>query len=311
MKRKSFVLVLILSMLLNSCAGKKTKDERLREGDNSGQSTTMTVEDEKRMTAKYMPEMEKQYPKHKSVELQAYVEKIGRKLVTLNKLEGNPYHYTFTAVDVNYVNAFALPAGTIFVTAPLIKMTENESELAGVIGHEIGHVKARHTAERIDAEEKGQTKNILTNIGGGLLGGALGYALGNKLCKKGDTACIAKAAVAGAAVGVGGTLLVQKYAFFANSREDEMEADRIGFRVATGAGYSKDHVGKFYEKLFNMEKASKGSSSGIEKSLADAMSTHPPSEERVKQMNDMSLQLPANSSAIIETQEHAGIKKKI
>ena len=109
-------------------------------------------------------------------------------------------------------------------------------------------------------------------------------------------------------MGAGGGLLVQKFSFLANSREDELEADRIGFKLAVGAGYDKDQVGKFYEKLLAMEKSAGNNSTAL-KSLADAMSTHPPSEERVKQMNEMAAASPAVKGALINTQAFARAKQ--
>jgi len=294
-----FKKLLWVSIFIFMFACATTDKHRHREGDNTGQETDITVADEKKMTAQVLPEMKKQYPPVKDKRLQAYISSNKKKLVRANKLEGNPYHYTFTVVDVEYVNAFALPAGTVFVTAPLIKMTENEAELAGVVGHEIGHVVARHTAERMYKAKKNKTKNMIYAAGGGILGGIAGFGIGKLVCKKGDTKCLAKAAGAGAVLGAGGTLLVQRYKFMANSREDEMEADRIGFRVATKAGYSKEHVGKFYEKLLKMEKKYSGKQNKIMRAVTDAMSTHPPSEERVKQMNEMARNSPAQKKPLI------------
>jgi len=188
------------------------------------------------------------------------------------------------------VNAFALPAGTIMVTAPLMEMADSEAELVGVIGHEVGHVQARHTAERMYQAKRAESKSWMYAVGGGLLGGAVGYGLGKALCKKNDKKCQERALQYGAAAGVGGGLLVQKYAFMANSREDEMEADRIGFRTAVRAGYDKGHVGRFYNKLYAMEQRSKGRGNGLTRALTDALSTHPPSKERVQQMNQMASQ---------------------
>jgi predicted Zn-dependent protease len=212
---------------------------------------------------------------------------------------------------VDYVNAFALPAGTIFVTAPLILMASNEAEMAGVIGHEIGHVTARHTAERINYMEKNKTKNLLYTIGGGILGGASGYGLGKLLCPDGDKECLAKAAGMGAVAGAGGSLLIQKYKFMANSREDEMEADRIGFRVAVNAGYSKADVGKFFEKLLTMEKKHAGKRDVLTKAVADVLSTHPPSEERVQQMKEMAMKLPSQVKPIRNTHEFTQTKDRV
>ena len=125
-----------LPILLASCA---TSRHRQREGDNTGQATSLSVEDEKRMTQQYIPKMRKDYPPLKNDKVQRYIASLGRKIASKNGLEGKPYNYNFSVVDTKMVNAFALPAGTIYVTAPLIEMAETESELAGVIGHEIGH----------------------------------------------------------------------------------------------------------------------------------------------------------------------------
>ncbi|MFH1075712.1 MAG: M48 family metalloprotease [Pseudomonadota bacterium] len=275
----------------------------MREGDNTGQETNITVVDEKKMTEEILPNLKKDYPPAQNPELQAYVDSLGKKLVTASNLERNPYHYTFTVVDVEYVNAFALPAGTIFVTAPLISMAESEAELAGVIGHEVGHVMSRHTAERIDMEQKNQTKNLLITVAGGILGGVVGYGAGKANCPDGDKECLAKAAAIGAAVGAGGALLIQKYRFMANSREDEMEADRIGFRVATKAGYAKDEVGKFYDKLLKMEKERKSRGLPIAKAFEDAFTTHPPSEQRAIQMKEMSQTMPLQEKPMLSSDE--------
>lgn len=298
MGRRAFLAS--MGVLMAACAS--PQKTRYREGDNTGQETSLTVDDEKKMTQEVLPQMRKDYPPLQNADMQNYVRSVGRRVVASNKLEGNPYNYTFTVVDVNYVNAFALPAGTVMVTTPLIAMAETEAELAGVIGHEIGHITARHTAERMDKAKREQSKSWKYALGGGLLGGVLGYGLGRLACPPSDKDCLAKATELGAAAGVGGGLLVQKYGFMANSREDEMEADRIGFRTSLAAGYDKDHVGRFYAKLLEMEQK-RGGNEGIMKSLSDAMSTHPPSKERVAQMNQLAAEAVKNQKAIVTTKE--------
>jgi predicted Zn-dependent protease len=166
------------------------------------------------------------------------------------------------------------------------------------------------------AMEKAQNKTWLYATGGAVLGAALGYGLGRVICATGDTACQTKAALAGAVVGAGGGLLAQKYTFLVNSREDEMEADRLGFKYAVAAGYDKDQVGKFYEKLLANEKKAGKSGSAVTKSLSDAMSTHPPGEERVRQMKELATESPERK-ATTNTPEFnrarqiaAGMRKK-
>jgi predicted Zn-dependent protease len=307
MKKQIMVWVLVSSALIIACA--PTNSSRYREGDNTGQESGMTVNDERRLTEEALPQIKKDYPSARNQELQKYIANLGMKIVRANKLEGNPYHYDFEVVDVEGVNAFALPAGKVFVTAPLIALASNEAELAGVIGHEIGHVTARHAAERMYAMEKDQNKTWLYAAGGGVLGAAAGFGLGTVLCAEGDTACLAKAAMIGGTLGAGGGLLVQKYKFLANSREDELEADRIGFKLAVGAGYDKDQVGKFYEKLLQMEKSAQRGGNPLLKSLADALSTHPPSEERLQQMQEMAMNSPTVNKSTITTPEFSRVKQ--
>jgi beta-barrel assembly-enhancing protease len=303
--RRAFLMA--TPLLLASCAsGPQT---RTREGDNTGQDTDITVADEQRMAREALSEMRKDYPVHEDPELQKYVAGVGNRMIAANGLNANPYQYTFTVVDVPTVNAFALPAGTIFVTAPLLAMAETEAELAGVLGHEVGHVKARHTAERIDAAQKSSKRNILYALGGSVLGGAAGYGLGKLLCRPEDKKCLQTATIAGAAGGAGAGLLIQKYKYMANSREDEMEADRIGFRTSVRAGYDKDHVGTFYAKLLKMEESRNKGGSPMLASFADAMSTHPPSRERVTQMEELALH-QRNSGSVVTTPTFERIRKR-
>lgn len=301
--RRSFLKA--MPLLLAACAS--APKTRYREGDNTGQAVALTVAQEKKMTLEVLPKMKKDYPKLKEPQMQRYISGLGHKIIKANNLQGRPYHYNFSVVDVNYVNAFALPAGTIFVTTPLIAMADSEAELAGVIGHEVGHVKARHSAERMYAAQKASKKSWLYGLGGGLAGAAIGFGIGKLVCPPKDKKCLGKAAAYGGAAGVGGGLLVQKYGFMANSREDEMEADRIGFRTSTKAGYDKNHVGRFYAKLLKMEQERK-KGGGLMASFADALSTHPPSRERVQQMQEMSRQ--ATGKGRISSKGFNNIKQK-
>lgn len=281
--RRSFLKA--MPLLLASCASQNL-NHRYNEGDNTGQRVSLSPSDEKRMAKQVLPSMQKQYPTLRDHEMQRYVSSLGNRIVSANGLHQNPYTYTFEVVETPQINAFALPAGPIFITAPLLAMCDTESELAGVIGHEIGHIKSRHTAERIYREEQTKGKAIAYLLGGGVLGGVLGYGLGKLICAPRDRNCIAKTTQLGAVAGAGGATLISKFGFMAHSREDELEADRVGFKTAVNAGFSKNHVGNFYEKLLEMESAS-GSGRKSANSFADALSTHPPSMQRVSQVQQM------------------------
>ena len=305
MTKKIIILGMGLMMLLVSCA--KTSD-RYREGNNEGQKVALTVEEEKKLTKEALGEMQKEYPAAKNQEIQAYINRLGQKLVNANKLNRNPYTYTFTVVDVQAVNAFAMPAGSVFITAPIIAMADSEAEIAGVLGHEIGHVTARHTAERMYIAKQEQGKTWAFGGVGAALGGAAGYFISKKLCDPKDTACKAKYTLYGAGGGAVGGLMVQKYAFMKNSQEDELESDRVGFRYATVAGYDKTKIGDFYQKLADMEKEAKKGQNAAMTWVSDAMASHPPSNERVKQAHEMQSKAQT-SGGIASTAEFQKMKQ--
>lgn len=291
--RRSFLKV--LPFLLASCVS--APKHRYREGDNTGQAVNLTPAEERRMADSVLPSMKKEYPPLKDPMLQNYVSDLGNKIVKANNLSGAPYNYSFQVVETEQINAFALPAGPIFVTTPLLAMCESEAELAGVIGHEVGHIKSRHTAERIYKQEKAKDKSIAYLLGGGVVGGVLGYGLSRLICSPSDTACVQRTVQLGAVAGAGGGALISKFGFMANSREDELEADRIGFKSSVKAGYDKNYVGKFYSRLFEMEQQ-KSPNKGLFSSFTDALSTHPPSRERVIQMNQMARESSFNQGRV-------------
>ncbi len=299
--------LLISVTILGSCSSPKTSD-RYREGNNEGQEVALTVEEEKKLTQEALPEMRKEFPTVKNAELQAYISRLGQKIVNANNLNNRPYTYTFTAVDSPMINAFAMPAGSVFITAPIIAAAESEAEIAGVLGHEIGHVTARHTAERMYVAKKEQSKAYIFGGIGAAIGAGIGYVAQKKLCDPKDLACRAKILGGGAAVGGVGGLMVQKYGFMKNSQEDELESDRVGFRYAVNAGYDKDKVGDFYSKLLAMEKESKKGQNAAMLWLSDAMASHPSSDKRVAQAEEMKSKYQ-NSTGIGSTPEFLRMKK--
>jgi len=254
----------------------------------------ISVDNEKHLADEVAPQIEKDYPPINNSTLQNYVNDVGQMIVKANGFDNGPYQYSFTLVGVSYVNAFSLPAGKVFITAALLDLVETEAELAGVLAHELGHIKARHAAERIEilrAENKKEWLKATEK--------SKDSAVGKLLCAEDDKTCIA---------GIGG-LLVQKYSFMANGREDEMEADRIGFRAAVACGYSKNHVGNFYSKLLLMDEERKKKNLPVAKQLADALSTHPPSKERVLQMRQMAEQTPEQAEPIITSKLFVEVQK--
>jgi predicted Zn-dependent protease len=241
LNRRSFLLA--TPLVISGCiSSKKSQAEQI-----------MDTSSEELLAREALPEIRKNYPALQDEKIQVYISKLGQKIINSSNLTQNNYKYTFTVVDVPTVNAFALPAGRVFITAPLLRLVETESELAGVLGHEIGHVEFHHAAKRIQKLKSSKSESWLYGAGGAIAGGLLGGFLAQAICPQStETFCKSSITNLAALSGFKGGLLVQKYKVLANSQDNELEADKKGFELAVNAGFSPNHVGDFYNRLQNM-----------------------------------------------------------
>lgn len=189
---------------------------------------------------------------------QRYVSEIG--MAMKNHIDRKDYldlPWEFTLLDSSVVNAFALPGGKIFFTRGLASQLTNEAQMAGVMGHEIGHVTAEHADQRI-SQASGATigLNVIA-----VLAGAAG---------DGGAAQYAKASLP--ALKMGTQLVLLKY-----GRDEEIEADGLGMRYMVRAGYSPRGQREVMELL---GKLSAGSSP------PEILSSHPPSEKRIQKIDE-------------------------
>jgi predicted Zn-dependent protease len=183
-------------------------------------------------------------------ELQAYVRAVGERLARFSPRPDA--HYTFDIVDLEEPNAFALPGGPVYVSRGLLALTNSEDELAGVIGHEIGHVAARHAVQRVTAAAP---LSVVTGIGA-LATGIVSPALGG---------------VVGGLGGMAGALVLAPY-----SREQESEADRVGQDMVAAAGWDPAGLSRLLRTLEREEAAHGG-----ERRATDFFATHPSLPRRV------------------------------
>ncbi len=188
-------------------------------------------------------------------DLQAYVTEVGTKMLPGTEGEYKTMPWEFTLLDSEVINAFALPGGKVFITRGLASKMTNEAQLAGVLGHEIGHVTAEHADKRISSQL------IFTGI---LVGVAVAAGTSD------DSAVAAGVPLL---VGVGGTGFLMKF-----GREEELEADRLGVRYMTRAGY--DPMGQV-QVMEVLKEASKGAGQ------PEFMSTHPLPETRIERLKKL------------------------
>lgn len=212
-----------------------------------GVSTQQEVE----MGQQYSAQINAQLPIVQDAEINRYVNVLGDSISRLADDRG--IQYSFFIVNASEVNAFAVPGGFIYVNRGLIDRTENLSQLAGVLGHEIGHVVRRHSVKQM---EKAQGANI-------------GIVLGCTLIN----VCGSQAAQA--AIQVGGSALFAKF-----SRDDEREADVEGVKNVIRAGINPNGIPQMFQILLNERQRSPGSVEGW-------FASHPGEEERIQETQAM------------------------
>lgn len=173
------------------------------------QAISLSTEEEIAIGLQNAPIMAEQhgglYPDQR---FQDQIDAVGKKLVDNTIAQETPYQYEFHLLsDPNTVNAFALPGGQIFITYALYKRLNSEDQLAGILGHEIGHVVGRHSAERIAQSELANT--VATGAQVGADAGMLASQLGQTILLK-------------------------------NGRGDELESDDLGVKFMLEAGYDPE-----------------------------------------------------------------------
>lgn len=189
--------------------------------------------------------------------LAKYVRALGRKLAKTSEMPDLPW--TFTVLNNVQVNAFALPGGYVYVTRGLLALASDEAELAGVLSHEIGHVTARHSAQRYSS-------SIAANLGVQILG-----VLSNQAGLGRTGADIAA---------LGANVALKSY-----SREQELESDMLGVRYMTRVGYDPEALVSFFAKLRAHQtleaKEAGGDANDVDKH--NILATHPRTTDRIEQ----------------------------
>ncbi|MBW2567786.1 MAG: M48 family metalloprotease [Deltaproteobacteria bacterium] len=212
----------------------------------------ITVKEEEELSRQVMKVVQKHFEFVEDPLIVNYVNKVGKKIVSI--LPPQPFTYKFYIIKEDVYNAFATPAGNIFINSGLLEAMDNEDELAGILGHEIAHVVCRHISQKIERSKK---------IGLATLAGiAAGIFLGT-----------GGGATAASAVSIGSMAAGQSLSL-AYSREDEIQADQLGLTYTAKAGYSAAGLLAMLNKIRNRQWF--GS-----KQIPTYLTTHPAVEDRI------------------------------
>jgi predicted Zn-dependent protease len=225
----------------------------------------ISQQQEVQMGVEYAQQINAQLPIVQDPELNRYINVLGDSIARLTSRGNLDWH--FFIVDAKDVNAFAVPGGFVYVNRGLIERTDQMDEVAGVLGHEIGHVVRRHTVKQM---EKAQGANV-------------GVTLACILTS------ICNSQVAGAAINIAGGAVFARF-----SRQDEAEADQEGFNNVVRAGISPVGMVTMFQKLI-AERKSRPSN------VEAWFRTHPLEEDRVAAIQARINQLPRATLARLGT----------
>ncbi|MGE5546681.1 MAG: M48 family metalloprotease [Solirubrobacterales bacterium] len=242
--RRLAALAIGLAVALGACDGAQG-----REGFN-----LVSPEQEQRMGQEGHAEILKQFGgPYDDPDLQAYVAGVGTRLAKFS--QGDQRDFRFTVLDSDVVNAMALPGGYVYVTRGLVGLADNEAELAGVLAHEIGHVQAHHTAQRV-------TRSTVTDLVVGVLGAVVGQPGVSELAQLGAAAWL------------------QGY-----SRDQEREADSLGIRTLAATGYDPRAMATMLDKMLAKTRLDAEVAGRDPNSVDqfDFFASHPRTAERVQE----------------------------
>jgi predicted Zn-dependent protease len=183
----------------------------------------MSIEEEKELGRNYLVELKQQVELVDDGFVEEYINDLGNYLA--KSLETKPFNFNFYVIADNQVNAFATPGGHIFIYTGLIELMENIDELTGVMCHEIAHVSLRHISDRIKKAKMVGLATMAGVLAGAMIGGEAADAI------------------------ITGSMAAGQQKMLSYSREDERQADQMGFRYANKAGFDPSAMISVLTKL--------------------------------------------------------------
>lgn len=252
MSKSKLIVTCALAAMITGCTGDGASDPK-----NIPLATTISQAD-KDQGAKAHPQLLQEFGGAYSGPQAAYTVNVGRKIAVQSSLSSSQNDFTITLLNSSINNAFAIPGGYVYITRQLMALCNDEAEMAGVLGHEIGHVAAQHSQRRQQAASRNAIGGALLQI---LTGAVLGNSgLGNILQQ---------------GIGTGTQLLTLKF-----SRTQEYEADDLGIRYLSKAGYDPAALSSMLASLA-AQSALDARVAGQSNAVPEWASTHPDPASRV------------------------------
>ena len=243
---RMLAVVTVGALFINVLAQSNLYDKyRNREYSNKGY---LSEEDELKLGEQVHQELLKQTRLVENSSINRYVDSVGQRLARASQRPNIPWR--FYVVDDKSINAFATLGGRVYVHTGLLAATKSESQLASVLGHEIGHIVGRHGLENVKKSQKYGTLAGLATIAGAVLGGQAGANIG----------------------GLAGNMIAGGY-LMKHSRDAEREADFLGLYNLKDAGYNTGGMVEMFQTLQEVSNSSPNAFGGI-------LASHPPPGER-------------------------------
>lgn len=222
-------------------------------------ASTPITQSEAQQGAQYHPQFLAEFGGAMTGSHAVYVEQVGKNIAVQSGLGNARESFTVSLLNSPVHNAFAVPGGYIYTTRQLVTLMNNEAELAGVLGHEVGHVAARHSQRRQQTAQRNSILGVLGAIGSSILLGDSG--LGSTLSR--------------------GFLQGSQLLTLSFSRSQELEADDLGIEYLTKAGYDRRAMGTVLASLA-AQNALDARLQGRNASVPEWASTHPDPASRVQ-----------------------------
>jgi predicted Zn-dependent protease len=272
------LLALSASAAFAQDSTRKTKDDPAQIGNRDvGKGVNLySLEKEMALGKQLAEEVRRQAKVVDDPLISEYINRIGQNLVRSSDAK---VPFTFQVIEGDSPNAFALPGGYVFVYTALIKIADEEDELAAAMAHEIAHVAARHMTKQA-------TKSQIVNLASVPVAVILGGGIGGAVIRQ------------GAGVGI-------PAAFLHFTRKDESEADYLGVQYLYAAGYDPNGAISIFEKLESLERKQPGT-------VARIFATHPMDAARIqKTEQEIGRILPPRDEYVINTSEYTAIRQRL